>query len=156
MSYIDKIKKGSTTYDVQDARIPTGTANKVLGTNAQGEYELQSAASGGTQLYKHTIPVSSTEAEISGNICIISTLSEAATTSASNSIGFLFNTRIGAYLDMDETSDGDKAYLNYLDATTSNSNATITMGFMQEDQGALAGVAITCDEAVFSDTVTSL
>ena len=57
MSYIDKIKKGSTTYDINDTRIPTPVASKILGTDSSGNIEWQNApqGGGGTQLYKHAI-----------------------------------------------------------------------------------------------------
>ena len=71
---ITKVEKDGITYNINDSRIPQGQANKVLGTDAQGEYVLQDASSGGgTQLYKHTIDVTADGTTISDFIEIIST-----------------------------------------------------------------------------------
>ena len=50
MSYVDKIKNGNDTIDIQDARIPTGVASKFLGTDSNGEYTLLDAPQGGASL----------------------------------------------------------------------------------------------------------
>ena len=62
MSYVKKVQKGTTEYDIHDTRVPEATSadeDKVLKVNASGQYELGEAgggSGGGTQLYKHTIP----------------------------------------------------------------------------------------------------
>ena len=60
MSYIDKIKKGTDIYDVQDARIaPTAQdEGKVLAADSTGGLEFITA-DGGTKLYAHKIAVKS-------------------------------------------------------------------------------------------------
>ena len=57
MAYVNKVKKGSEEWDIQDARIPEAEQadeGKVPTVSASGEYVL-ATPSGGTKLYKHAL-----------------------------------------------------------------------------------------------------
>ena len=117
MSYVKKVQKGTTEYDIHDTRVPEATSadeDKVLKVNASGQYELGEAGGGsGGGLYKHVIQLKYNDRTT--NLTCYSTYSEPFTDSSTTfpNLFEIFNNRI--YF-IDSYSGDEKTYLTIFDS----------------------------------------
>ena len=153
MSYINKIQKGAQEYDINDTRIPTPVASKILGTDENGAMEWQNPPQGGgSVLYKHTLTLNNTDiSEENFTLPIISTTAQQYLSRNDVASDFINVIKILNNINNENTiiTDGEFIFID----TGSSSNDIRLLAIYKEDESLLP---MNVYATFISDTVTTL